>query len=52
MPIDLIVGAVLFWLPDAIVHIVAPRYAPLIGLVFFSWFLPLITLAGLEALFR
>lgn len=48
VPADVLWGAALFWIPDILVHVVAPRYAPIIGLLIFSWLLPLTTLVGLK----
>ena len=47
-PADALWGAALFWIPDILVHVVAARYAPKIGLLIFSWLLPLTTLVGLK----
>ena len=48
VPADALWGAALFWIPDILVHVVAARYAPMIGLLIFSWLLPLTTLVGLK----
>jgi hypothetical protein len=50
--VEALFGAAVFWIPDIVVHSVTPRLSPLIGLVVFSWFLPVITLVGLEVLCR
>jgi hypothetical protein len=48
VPADVLWGAALFWIPDILVHIITPRYAPIIGFLIFSWLLPLATLVGLK----
>jgi hypothetical protein len=47
-PADVLWGAAWFWIPDILVHAIAPRYAPVIGLLIFSWLLPVTTLVGLK----
>lgn len=47
-PADVLWGAAWFWIPDIIVHAIAPSYAQKIGLLIFSWLLPLTTLVGLK----
>ena len=48
VPVDALWGAAWFWIPDILVHGIAPSYAPRIALLILSWLLPLTTLVGLK----
>jgi hypothetical protein len=47
-PVDVLWGAAWFWIPDILVHAIAPRYAPQIAFLILSWLMPLTTLVGLK----